>query len=99
MEPTLVRGGGALCLVLWQEICATRHRHDPGDICATIWIHNLSPLYLTTLDRDLDGMVILGPLVRRPLRRLLFILSFMLSLVLLSGGCVCFDVLGRMKNV
>lgn len=33
-------------------------RHDPGDFCATIWIRNLSSLYLTTLDRafyDLDG--------------------------------------------
>ena len=59
--------------------CARRDTtHDPGDFCATIWIYNLSPLYLTTLDRafdDLDGDS--WPLVRRPLRRLLFILSLM----------------------
>jgi hypothetical protein len=53
--------------------------------------------------------VILEPLVRRPLRRLLFILSFMLSLpfdrcgagaaiVLPSDSGVCFDVLGRVER-
>jgi hypothetical protein len=54
-------------------------------------------------------MVILEPLVRRPLHRLLFILSFMLSfpfdrcgtgaaIVLPSGVGVCFDVLGRVER-